>query len=155
MVANFGEGLGRAIQMVAMGLERGESQEAIMKRILETGAVSTQAEADEVWNLGREARSFAKALQYDEESIAEASREGWESGGASSLIVTVAVEILVPGGESIMRHVQIQGGIGLTAAEIEAEIQEAADELLDRYKSGIAPEGSKIGQIIYQSVVGV
>jgi hypothetical protein len=155
VVANFGEGFGRAIQMVAMGLERGESQATIEKRLLTTGAVSSPEELATVWSEGLNARSFAKALQHDEESIADAARGEFEASGAGSLIVTVAVEIISPEGDSVFRHVQITGGIGLSAAEIEAEVMDAANDMLDRYQSGIAPEGSRIGEIIYQSVVGV
>ena len=90
----------RAAQMVAAGLDRGESLSTIASRLTDVGAIDTEEELQLAIARGQLAFNAGLQLSLGNAAGAEQLLGQIASGGADSLIVTANVEIIPPGGQA-------------------------------------------------------
>lgn len=160
-------GLAKAVQMVAAGLERGETPAKIQARLIDTGAADTLEAMDQVWNLGNLAFNASLQLSLGNAEGADRLLSQLSSMGAGDMVVTAKVQVIPPSGSvsgqfvnprtgeprDVYRTVQVRVGAGSSAEQIAAAAQEVVDAVSLGSYTALFGEGATYGPLLYYSTV--
>jgi hypothetical protein len=160
-------GLAAAVQMVAAGLERGDSPTKILGRLISTGTADTLVLADKAYDLGKIAFSAAAQLALGNNAAADNLIDTLREAGAGDLVVTAKVQIIPAPGEplppafvdeagqeiQVFRTIQLRVGADASAASLQQQLQDAADALEGEDSIPGAAGGATVGAPLPYSVV--